>query len=47
MKEKKCDAILPVRVTGTRLYGKPLQLLDIENRVTILEYLVKYEKVHI
>jgi spore coat polysaccharide biosynthesis protein SpsF len=44
MKEKKCDAILPVRVTGTRLYGKPLQLLDIENRVTILEYLVKYIK---
>ena len=40
--EQKFDAILPCRVTGTRLYGKPLQLLDIENRITILEYLVKY-----
>lgn len=40
----KVDAILPVRVTGTRLYGKPLQLIDIENEITILEYLVKYIK---
>jgi spore coat polysaccharide biosynthesis protein SpsF len=38
----KFDAILPVRNTGTRLYGKPVQLLDIENGVTILEYLVQY-----
>jgi spore coat polysaccharide biosynthesis protein SpsF len=42
MKSVKIDAILPVRVTGKRLYGKPLQLLDIENEVTILDYLVKY-----
>ena len=42
MKNYKFDAILPVRVTGTRLFGKPLQLIDIENKVTILEYLVKY-----
>jgi spore coat polysaccharide biosynthesis protein SpsF len=40
----KFDAILAVRNTGTRLYGKPLQLLDIENGTTILEYLVKYMK---
>lgn len=36
------DAIFTVRATGTRLYGKPLQLIDIEQRMTILEYLVKY-----
>ena len=40
----KFDAILPVRNTGTRLYGKPMQLLDINNRVTIIEYLVEYIK---
>jgi len=44
VKNKKVDAILACRVGGTRLYGKPLQFLDIENRVTILEYLVKYIK---
>ena len=38
----KLDAILACRVGGTRLYGKPLQFLDIKNRVTILEYLVRY-----
>lgn len=42
MAKKKFDAILACRVGGIRLYGKPLQLLDIERRVTILEYLVKY-----
>ena len=40
----KLDAILACRVGGTRLYGKPLQFLDIKNRVTILEYLVRYIK---
>ena len=44
MSKPKFDAILPCRVTGTRLYGKPLQLIDIENKITILEYLVKYIK---
>jgi spore coat polysaccharide biosynthesis protein SpsF (cytidylyltransferase family) len=39
---KKADLILPCRVTGTRLYGKPLQFIDIEQRLTILENLVKY-----
>jgi len=41
---KKVDAILACRVGGTRLYGKPLQFLDVKNRLTILEYLVKYIK---
>jgi spore coat polysaccharide biosynthesis protein SpsF len=44
MKKKRFDAILACRVGGSRLYGKPLQFLDIENRITILEYLVKYIK---
>lgn len=42
MTKQKLDAVLACRVTGTRLYGKPMQLLDIEKRITILEYLVKY-----
>lgn len=42
MTGKKCDAILACRVGGTRLYGKPLQLLDIDRKITILEYLVQY-----
>jgi len=44
MKGQKFDAILPCRITGTRLYGKPLQLIDIKNNITIIEYLVKYIK---
>lgn len=39
---KKVDAILACRVNGTRLYGKPLQYIDIKNEITILENLVKY-----
>ena len=38
------DAILPCRMTSTRLYGKPLQYIDIKNKITIIEYLVKYLK---
>lgn len=41
MKKKKFGAILACRNGGTRLFGKPLQLLDIENRITILDYLIK------
>lgn len=33
-------ACLPCRVKSTRLYGKPLQLIDVENNISILEYLV-------
>lgn len=42
MKDHKLDAILACRVEGTRLYGKPLQYIDIERRVTVLEHLVRY-----
>jgi len=44
MNEQKFDAILACRNTGTRLYGKPIQFLDIEKQVTIIEYIVKYLK---
>jgi len=39
--KKRVVAALACRVQSTRLYAKPLQLIDIENNVTILEYLVK------
>ncbi|MCC6278385.1 MAG: hypothetical protein IT289_10775 [Oligoflexia bacterium] len=38
------DAILACRLKGTRLYGKPLQLIDIEKEISILEYCVRYLK---
>lgn len=37
---RKLVACLACRNQGTRLYGKPLQNLDIENRVSILDYMV-------
>lgn len=37
---RKLVAALACRVDGTRLYGKPLQLLDIESRVSILDQLI-------
>jgi spore coat polysaccharide biosynthesis protein SpsF len=37
---KKLVACLACRNQGSRLYGKPLQHLDIKNRVTILEYII-------
>ena len=42
--KNKFDAILPCRMTSTRLYGKPLQHIDIKNKITIIEYLVNYLK---
>ena len=36
----KLIAAIPCRVRSIRLYGKPLQHIDIEKRITILEYLV-------
>lgn len=42
MLNNKMDIILACRVTGTRLYGKPLQFIDIEKRITIVEYLIQY-----
>ena len=40
----KVVATLACRVQSKRLYAKPLQLIDIENEVTILEYLVGFLK---
>jgi len=37
---RKLVACLAVRNQGTRLYGKPLQNLDIEKGLTILEYMI-------
>ena len=31
---------LACRINGTRLYGKPLQLLDIEGRVSVLDHMI-------
>ena len=38
----KVVAALACRVQSKRLYGKPLQLIDIEKNITILEYLVGF-----
>jgi len=40
----KVVATLACRVQSKRLYGKPLQFIDIENEITILEYLVNFLK---
>jgi len=37
---RKLVASLACRNDGTRLYGKPLQNLDIENQVSILDYII-------
>jgi len=37
---RKLVAALACRVNGTRLYGKPLQLLDLERGISVLDYLV-------
>jgi len=39
-KFRKLIAGLNCRVQSTRLYGKPLQHLDVENRLTILEHII-------
>lgn len=44
MKKNRFGAILACRNGGTRLFGKPLQLLDIDKQVSILDYLVKQIK---
>jgi len=38
---RKLVACLACRNKGTRLYGKPLQNLDIENRITVLDYMIE------
>jgi spore coat polysaccharide biosynthesis protein SpsF len=37
---RRLVAVLACRARGTRLYGKPLQLLDVENGRSVLEHLV-------
>ena len=44
MKKKKLVFVIACRNEGTRLFGKPLQLLDIENRITILDHLISIVK---
>jgi spore coat polysaccharide biosynthesis protein SpsF len=36
------DAILACRLRGSRLYGKPLQLLDVQRELTVLESCGRY-----
>jgi spore coat polysaccharide biosynthesis protein SpsF len=40
----KVVATLACRVQSKRLYAKPLQFIDVENEITILEYLVGFLK---
>ncbi len=40
MKTRKLVAALACRAGGKRLYGKPLQNLDIHNNITILDHLI-------
>lgn len=42
--KKRIVAALACRVQSQRLYAKPLQYIDIENKLTILEYLVAFLK---
>ena len=37
---RKLVAALAVRVQGSRLYGKPLQHLDVDDKVTILDHII-------
>ena len=38
--KRKLVAALACRNQGTRLYGKPLQNLDIDKGITILDYMI-------
>ena len=40
-KKRKLAAVLACRNTGSRLYGKPLQNLDIKNNYTILDNIIR------
>ena len=42
----KVVAALACRVQSTRLYGKPLQLLDIDKNISIIDYLIAQLKAH-
>jgi spore coat polysaccharide biosynthesis protein SpsF len=41
---RKLIAALACRNEGTRLYGKPLQNLDIENCISVLQYIINWIK---
>ncbi|RJR40176.1 MAG: acylneuraminate cytidylyltransferase [Desulfobacteraceae bacterium] len=41
---RKLVAALACRSTGSRLYGKPLQNLDIERGITVLQYMIDWVK---
>ena len=41
---RKLAFVIACRNEGTRLYGKPLQLLDIKNKISILEHLISLAK---
>ena len=43
--KKKLIAVLACRNDGSRLYGKPLQNLDIKNGISILDYLIESLKI--
>ena len=43
---RKLIACLACRSQGTRLYGKPLQNLDINQRLTVLEYMISSIKTY-
>ena len=40
MKDRRLVAVLACRNDSTRLYGKPLQLIDVKNRITVLEHII-------
>ena len=41
VKKRKLVAVLACRNTGSRLYGKPLQNLDVNKNYTILDNIIK------
>lgn len=42
--KRKLVCVLACRNQGSRLYGKPLQNLDIKKKVRVLDYIIKYVK---
>jgi spore coat polysaccharide biosynthesis protein SpsF len=42
--KRKLVCVLACRNQGSRLYGKPLQNLDIKKKVRVIDYIIKYVK---
>lgn len=40
MQDRKLVAVLACRNTGSRLYGKPMQNLDVNRKITILDHII-------